>query len=118
MFRRAVVADARAARWAAPGRVVTLDSLRKCPATAEDVVRHAKRRRDRREAYVVEKNLDEVAFEMLGDMPKASAASGSKASAASGCNLSNHKWHSSRSEARGSAHSEGGQSSEGTWCPA
>ncbi|KAH8069170.1 hypothetical protein JL720_12078 [Aureococcus anophagefferens] len=48
-------------------RAVTLPSLRRCDDAREGVLRHAKLRRERRERYVVEKNLDEVAFEMLSD---------------------------------------------------
>ena len=46
---------------------MTLPSLRRCDDAREGVLRHAKLRRERRERYVVEKNLDEVAFEMLSD---------------------------------------------------
>ena len=65
-FARAAAAD-RGDRWADPGRAVTLPSLRRCDDAREGVLRHAKLRRERRERYVVEKNLDEVAFEMLSD---------------------------------------------------
>jgi len=61
--------SARAARWdRSTGYVATLESTKQCQRVVDGIVSFAKKREERRaKSYVLESNLNEVAFEMLDD---------------------------------------------------
>lgn len=68
-WRRADQKSDRQRQWETKSpRVATLDSTKRCDTVVADVKSRYKQREERRaESYIIEDNLNEVAFEMLGD---------------------------------------------------